>query len=229
MLCLRNNIDVKIYQKLGDVSDAVILWYFDAWQEWENIPKETYTRFNQSLWSVPAARWSDKILGPAFLLTMLNTTNWLLFIRFSCHQLWRCLHRSAPRRCARSGPGPRLTSDKQCIRKLARVKSGHHSPVKTASLWCFWCIEHRPFVIWILMFHPGSRLVRTDKCFVSFSTCNPNACSHWLTQAQKEADIYYSFIIGWHTLYFSSYWLSFIDLTLLHMSRLRWKLVLVEN
>ena len=32
------------------------------------------------------------------------------------------------------GPGPRLTSDKQCIRKLARVKSGHHSAVKTASL-----------------------------------------------------------------------------------------------
>ena len=81
--------------------------------------------------------------------------NWLLFIRFSCHQLWRCLHYSAPRGCARPGPGPRLTSDKQCIRKLARVKSGHHSAVKTASLWCFWCIEHRPFVIWILMFHPG--------------------------------------------------------------------------
>ena len=155
MWCICHKIDVKIDQKLGDVSDAVILWYFDAWQEWENIPKETYTRFNQSLWSVPAARWSDKILGPAFLLTMLNTTNWLLFIRFSCHQLWRCLHRSAPRRCARPGPGLRLTSDKQCIRKLARVKSGHHSPVKTASLWCFWCIEHRPFVIWILMFHPG--------------------------------------------------------------------------
>ena len=72
-------------------------------------------------------------------------------------------------------------------------------------------------------------LVGTDKCFVSFSTCNPNTCSHWLTQSQKEADIYYLFIIGWHTLYFSSYWLSFIDLTLLHMSRLRWKLVLVEN
>ena len=54
-------------------------------------------------------------------------------------------------------------------------------------------------------------------------------CSHWLTQSQKEADIYYLFTIGWHTIYFSSYWLSFIDLTLLHMSRLRWKLVLVEN
>ena len=80
-----------------------------------------------------------------------------------------------------------------------------------------------------LIFQHYARLVRTDKCFVSFSTCNPNACSHWLTQAQKEADIYYSFIIGWHTLYFSSYWLSFIDLTLLHMSRLRWKLVQVEN
>ena len=85
MWCICHNIDVKIDQKLSDVSDAVILWYFDAWQEWENIPKETYTRFNQSLWSVPAARWSDKILGPAFLLTMLNTTNWLLFIGFSCH------------------------------------------------------------------------------------------------------------------------------------------------
>ena len=74
-----------------------------------------------------------------------------------------------------------------------------------------------------------TRLVQTDQCFVSFSTCNPNTCSHWLTQSQKEADIYYLFIIGWHTFYFSSYWLIFIDLTLLHMSRLRWKLVLVEN
>ena len=43
---------------------------------------------------------------------------------------------------------------------------------------------------------PRPRLVRTDKCFVSFSTCNPNTCSHWLTQSQKEADIYYLFIIG---------------------------------
>ena len=40
------------------------------------------------------------------------------------------------------------------------------------------------------------RIDRTDKCFVSFSTCNPNTCSHWLTQSQKEADIYYLFIIG---------------------------------
>ena len=39
-------------------------------------------------------------------------------------------------------------------------------------------------------------LVRSDKYFVSFSTCNPTACSHWLTQSQKEADIYYLFIIG---------------------------------
>ena len=42
----------------------------------------------------------------------------------------------------------------------------------------------------------STRLVRTDKCFVSFSTCNPNTCSHWLTQSQNEADIYYLFIIG---------------------------------
>ena len=77
--------------------------------------------------------------------------------------------------------------------------------------------------------HHHPHLVRTDKYFVSFSTCNPNTCSHWLTQSQKEADIYYLFIIGWHTLYFSSYWLSFKDLSLLHMSRLRWKLVQVEN
>ena len=41
-----------------------------------------------------------------------------------------------------------------------------------------------------------SPLVRSDKYFVSFSTCNPTACSHWLTQSQKEADIYYLFIIG---------------------------------
>ena len=41
-----------------------------------------------------------------------------------------------------------------------------------------------------------SRLVRTDKCFVSFSTCNPNTCSYWLTQSLKEADIYHLFIIG---------------------------------
>ena len=39
-------------------------------------------------------------------------------------------------------------------------------------------------------------LVRTDKYFVSSSTCNPTACSHWLTQSQKEDDIYYLFIIG---------------------------------
>ena len=39
-------------------------------------------------------------------------------------------------------------------------------------------------------------LVRSDKYFVSVSTCNPTACSHWLTQSQKEADIYYLFIIG---------------------------------
>ena len=39
-------------------------------------------------------------------------------------------------------------------------------------------------------------LVRTDKIFVSFSSCNPTAFSHWLTQSQKEADIYYLFIIG---------------------------------
>ena len=126
MWCICYNIDVKIEQKLGDVSDAVILWYFDAWQEWENIPKETYTRFNQSLWSVPAARWSDKILGPAFLLTMLNTTNWLLFIRFSCHQLWRCLHRSAPRRCARPGRS-RAAADKwQAMHQ--KISSGKKRP-----------------------------------------------------------------------------------------------------
>ena len=41
-----------------------------------------------------------------------------------------------------------------------------------------------------------SPLVRTDKYFVSFSSCNPTAFSHWLTQSQKEADIYYLFIIG---------------------------------
>merc|ERR1712155_418937 len=74
-----------------------------------------------------------------------------------------------------------------------------------------------------------SPLVRSDKYFVSFSTCNPTACSHWFTQSQKEADIYYLFIIGWHTIYFSSYWLNLKDLSLLHMSRLRWKLVQVEN
>ena len=44
--------------------------------------------------------------------------------------------------------------------------------------------------------HVPSRLVQTDKCFVSFSTCNPKTCSHWLTQSKKEADIYYLFIIG---------------------------------
>ena len=83
--------------------------------------------------------------------------------------------------------------------------------------------------LYLLTITHSALLVRTDKCFVSFSTCNPNTCSHWLTQSQKEAEIYYLFIIGWHTLYFSSYWLSFIDLSLLHMSRLGWKLVLVEN
>ena len=67
-----------------------------------------------------------------------------------------------------------------------------------------------------------SPLVRSDKYFVSFSTCNPTACSHWLTQSQKEADIYYLFIIGWHTIYFSSYWLNILDLSLLHMSSVRW-------
>ena len=36
-------------------------------------------------------------------------------------------------------------------------------------------------------------------------------CSHWLTQSQKEADIYYLFIIGWHTIYFSSYWLNILN------------------
>ena len=41
-----------------------------------------------------------------------------------------------------------------------------------------------------------SSLAGSDKNFVSFSTCNPTACSHWLTQSQKEADIYYLFIIG---------------------------------
>ena len=75
----------------------------------------------------------------------------------------------------------------------------------------------------------STRLVWTDKCFESFSTCNPNTCSHWLTQSQKEADMYHLSIIGWHTLYFSSYWLSLKDLSLLYMSRLRWKLVQVEN
>ena len=44
--------------------------------------------------------------------------------------------------------------------------------------------------------HQYSPLVRTDKYFVSSSTCNPTACSHWLTQSQKEDDIYYLFIIG---------------------------------
>ena len=39
-------------------------------------------------------------------------------------------------------------------------------------------------------------LVRSDKYFVSFSTCNPTTCSHWLTQSENEADIYYLFIIG---------------------------------
>ena len=43
---------------------------------------------------------------------------------------------------------------------------------------------------------PLAPLVRSDKYFVSSSTCNPTACSHWLTQSQKEADIYYLFIIG---------------------------------
>ena len=46
---------------------------------------------------------------------------------------------------------------------------------------------------WIIHIPP---LVRSDKYFVSVSTCNPTACSHWLTQSQKEADIYYLFIIG---------------------------------
>ena len=44
--------------------------------------------------------------------------------------------------------------------------------------------EHRP------------PLVRTDKYFVSFSSCNPTAFSHWFTQSQKEDDIYYLFTIG---------------------------------
>ena len=74
-----------------------------------------------------------------------------------------------------------------------------------------------------------SPLVRSDKYFVSFSTCNPTACSHWLTQSQKEDDIYYLFIIGWHTIYFTSYWLNILDLSLLHMSSVRWMLVQVEN
>ena len=93
------------------------------------------------------------------------------------------LHRSAPRRCARPGPGPRLTSDKQCIRKLARVKSGHHSPVKTASLWCFWCIEHRPFVIWILMFHPGCQsccIVWSVVVLISGGDCGECVERSWL-------------------------------------------------
>ena len=77
--------------------------------------------------------------------------------------------------------------------------------------------------------HHCSPLVRSDKYFVSLNTCNPTACSHWLTQSQKEADIYYLFIIGWHTIYFSSYWLNILDLSLLHMSSVRWMLVLVEN
>ena len=41
-------------------------------------------------------------------------------------------------------------------------------------------------------------LVRSDKYFVSFSTCNPTACSHWLTQSQKEALL---FIYYWLTHY----------------------------
>ena len=47
-----------------------------------------------------------------------------------------------------------------------------------------------------LCLHNITPLVRSDKYFVSFSTCNPTTCSHWLTQSQKEADIYYLFIIG---------------------------------
>ena len=38
----------------------------------------------------------------------------------------------------------------------------------------------------LLTMHPTTPLVRTDKYFVSFSTCNPTldqACSHWLTQS----------------------------------------------
>ena len=102
--------------------------------------------------------------------------------------------------------------------------------------WC-WCEEYHYSMVscsykqwqlhYVLQVSPP--VVRSDKYFVSFSPCNPTTCSHWLTQSQKEDDIYYLFIIGWHTLYFSSYWLSFIDLPLLHMSRLWWKLVLVEN
>ena len=47
-----------------------------------------------------------------------------------------------------------------------------------------------------ILYERGSPLVRSDKYFVSFSTCNPTTCSHWLTQSQNEADIYYLFIIG---------------------------------
>ena len=59
--------------------------------------------------------------------------------------------------------------------------------------------------------HPLSEVTNILHPLALVILTSSQICSHWLTQSQKEADIYYLFIIGWHTIYFSSYWLNILN------------------
>ena len=59
--------------------------------------------------------------------------------------------------------------------------------------------------------HPLSEVTNILHPLALVILTSSQICSHWLTQSQKEADIYYLFIIGWHTINFSYYWLNILN------------------
>ena len=124
------------------------------------------------------------------------------------------------------------------------VKSGYLSLIVTL-LWkrnvmvCEVCVSHGgdtdmgrgllPTVYHAkIKFHDHTLSELTNILYLLALVILPLVLIGWHNHRRKLTFIIF-FIIGWHTLYFSSYWLNILDLSLLHMSSVRWMLVQVEN